>query len=330
MQANYFFYATLVMLYTGCKAQPVYGTKYLQQEKQIPLQNVHGRIDHMDVNLQDKIVYVAALGNNTVEVVDIAGGKVIHSITGLDEPQGVGYIPKTKELFIANGGNGDCYFYNAGTFEKTATLHLSSDADDVRYDSATQKIYVGYGDGGIAEIDAISHTLLSDIKLPGHPEGFQLDKGLNIIYVNIPGKNMVGVVNIGQRQLVNSWKRDRPAANFPMAISSKDHTVFIGYRHPAKLVVLNGQTGKETGQYNMVCDADDVYYDEQAGLVYISGGEGFINVFSNENGSFKQVANIAGKSGARTSLLIPSMHTFILAERATGGNPAQLTIYRTL
>jgi WD40 repeat protein len=140
--------------------------------KAISLPSVKGRIDHMDVNIKDRIVYVAALGNNSVEVVDIAKGIVMHSIKTVDEPQGIAYIPQQQEIFNACGGNGDCYFYNANSFEKTATIHLSSDADDVRYDSINEQIYVGYGEGGIAVIDAGSHNQTADIKLTGHPEGF--------------------------------------------------------------------------------------------------------------------------------------------------------------
>ena len=126
----------------------------MQLTKTISLPGIKGRIDHLDINLKDQIAYIAALGSDAVEVVDLNNSKVLHSITGLDEPQGVGYIPQHNEIFIANGGNGDCYFYNATTFAKVATIHLKSDADDVRYDSIDRKIYVGYGSGGIAIISA--------------------------------------------------------------------------------------------------------------------------------------------------------------------------------
>ena len=59
-----------------------------------------------------------------LEAVDLNSGKTLHRIKGLDEPQGIGYVPQTKELLVANGGNGDCYFYNVKTFEKTGSIHL--------------------------------------------------------------------------------------------------------------------------------------------------------------------------------------------------------------
>jgi hypothetical protein len=313
--------------YTGCKAQEPFGQNYLQVNKIIPLPNVKGRIDHLDINLREQILYIAALGNNSVEIVDLKKGKVIHTLTGLNEPQGVCYIPDKQEIFVANGGNGDCYFFNAFTFEKTATVHLSSDADDVRYDSINSKIYIGYGEGGIAVIDANTHRHLSDIKLPAHPEGFQLDKAANVILVNVPDKNMIGVIDLTQLKLIDKWTRNSPTANFPMAIDNIQQYAFIGYRHPAKLVVLDVKTGKDININNMVSDVDDLYFDHEKKRVYVSGGGGFINIFQEDGSLFKQVANIPTRSGARTSLFIPALQIFVVAERAESGKPAQLSVY---
>lgn len=312
----------------SCKGQSTFGEKYLQLQKTILLPNVTGRIDHLAVNIKENIVYVAALGNNTLEAVDLANSKIIHTIHSLDEPQGVGYIPPTHEIFVANGGNGDCYFYNASTYEKTATIHLPSDADDVRYDSASNAIFVGYGEGGIAIIDAKTHRQTADVKLPAHPEGFQIDSKANSLWVNVPDKNMVGKIDLAQLKLVKSWKRDSPSANFPMSIDVSNRRAFIGYRHPAKLVVMDMITGKDITWQNMVSDADDLYYDSNNKRVYISGGGGFINIFQQDAaGSFTQITNILTRSGARTSLLIPELGLFVLAERAVSGNSAKLLVY---
>lgn len=313
--------------FTGCKGQAPFGQNYLQLTKIIPLPNVKGRIDHLDINLRGQILYIAALGNNSVEVVHLKNGKIIHSITGLDEPQGVCYMPGRQEIFIANGGNGECYFFNASTFEKTASIHLSSDADDVRYDSTSGNIYVGYGKGGIAVIDANTHTQIADISLPAHPEGFQLYNKARAILVNVPGKNMIGVIDLTQLKLIDKWTKNSPTANFPMAIDNSWHYAFIGYRHPGKLVVLDAKTGRDISINNMVSDADDLYYDNEKKRVYISGGGGFINIFQQADSLFNQVANIPTRSGARTSLFVPGLQLFVVAEPAESGNPAQLLLY---
>ncbi|MFL5740410.1 MAG: YncE family protein [Flavisolibacter sp.] len=319
----------LMGYFLGCKAQKTFGEDHLSLEKSISLTDVNGRIDHMDVNLRDQVVYIAALGNNTLEIVDIGQGKRLHSIKGLYEPQGVAYIPQQQEIFVANGGNGDCNFYNARTYMKTGTVHLSSDADDVRYDSTERKIYVGYGDGAIAMIDADDHKQVGNVKLSGHPEGFQIDKALSLLYVNVPDSKTISVIDLKTFKLKENWSTQDLRANFPMAIDTIRHRIFIGYRRPAKLVVMDGKTGKEISRCDMVDDVDDVYYDSSTKKVLVSGGGGYVNIFKEDStGQEGQIANIQTKNGARTSLLIPALNVFIVAAREMGKSTAQLQVYQ--
>jgi DNA-binding beta-propeller fold protein YncE len=313
----------------ACKGQGTFGENYLAVYKSIPLPGVKGRMDHMDVNLKDQVVYIAALGNNTLEVVSLADGKVLHSIAGLDEPQGVCYIPQTKEIFVANGGSGDCYFYNAANYKKIATVHLSSDADDVRYDSVSQKIYVAYGSGGIAIIDAGNHHEAGNIKLPSHPEGFQVDKRNGLLYINLPNTGVIGVADIGKLKLVSEWNKNYRQGNFPMAIDSGGSKLFIGYRHPATLVVMDTKTGKRIAEEKLSNDTDDLFYDAANNRVYASCGGGYLNIFQLQGtGHYQQIANIPTRSGARTSLLIPPLHLFVVCEPAHSMQAA-LVVYRT-
>jgi hypothetical protein len=314
---------------SGCSGQSAFGTDQLTLVKTIPLPGVKGRIDHLDVDLKDGVVYVGALGNNTLEAVDLASGRVVHSVGGLDEPQGVGYIQQTGEVVVANGGSGDCYFYNAHTWEKVATLRLGSDADDVRVDSAAGRVYVGYGSGGIAVIDVVSHRQVGDIKLPAHPESFQLDKGLKMLFVNLPDAHLVGVVDLRQSILVGKWPDDKASANFPMALDTGRHRVLVGYRHPARLIVYEERTGKKLSSGEMTGDADDLYYDGPTGKVFVSGGAGAVSIFqASGDGGYKQTANIPTRSGARTSLWVPEWRILVVAARAGAGEPAGLQVYR--
>lgn len=283
----------------------------------------------MDVNLKDQVVYVAALGNNTLEVADLNSGKIIRSLTGLDEPQGVGYISQQQEIFVANGGNGDGYFYDAHRFTKTGSIHLGSDADDVRYDSVENRVYVGYGQGGMAIIDAKTHKLISNIKLPGHPESFQVDKKLNRLYVNIPDAKMVGVIDLKTASFVARWTKSNLTANFPMAVDPQLHRVFVGYRHPARLVVLDGRTGKDISTMAMAGDADDLYYNSKTSEIYASGGDGYLSVYQQQGqGTYKQVANMLTRKGARTSLFIPQQQLLVVAAPAGSSKPASLIVYK--
>ncbi len=321
-------YLLLSYCFYNCNAQKPFGTEHLQLQKVIELPDVKGRIDHMAINLKDQSVYVAALGNNSVEVVDINKGIHLKSITGVDEPQGVCYISETNELVIANGGNGKCIFYDGSTYEINATVDLKNDADNVRFDPIAQKIYVGYGNGGIAVIDAVSHLQIGNVKLPVHPESFQVDNKNNLLIVNLPGDKSIGVIDTKSLKLVNNWKTTL-RSNFPMTLDTSSNTVIIGYRNPAFIVSYDVKTGNEQARSPLVSDVDDVFFYKQKKEIFASGGGGSINIFRKENtNEYELMANIPTRSGARTSLLIPSLQMLILAERAGGGKPASLAVYK--
>ena len=331
-------FALILMIFTtsitSCKAQKTFGENNLQMIKSISLPGVKGRIDHMCVNVKDQIVYIAALGNNSVEVVDIVSGKVIHSIKGFDEPQGLAYIAETSELFIANGGNGLCYFYDAKTFEKKATINLSTDADNVRYDSAEKKIYVGYGSGGIAIISTIQHSLLTKIILPAHPEGFQIEHTTQRLFVNLTSINTVAVVDIKKGLIEKRWRRSTPTGNFPIALTTTGSKLFVGFRHPAKLAIINPYSGHLDFITDLGNDVDDVFYDDNNKRIYASCGGGytrlgFVNVFDlNNDGTLTQISNVPTRNGARTSLLIPELQLFVVPEPSVFTHDPELIIYK--
>jgi DNA-binding beta-propeller fold protein YncE len=308
----------------GCNGQQPFGTELLKLDKEIRMPDVKGRIDHMAVNLRDKVLYVAALGNNTVEVIDLNKGVVLKSIKGVEEPQGIAYLPEQNEIVVASGGTGDCVFFHAATYEKVATTHLAGDADD----AVEKKMYVGYGNGGMAKIDPATHKQIGNVKLPAHPESFQLDKKNNRLYVNLPDDHSIAVIDLRRFTLADTWKLANYGANFPMSLDTLNNLVFVGFRHPATLVSYDALTGHQVSANALVGDVDDIFYYANQEEIIASGGNGSINIFKRgSDKSYKKVADIPTRDGARTSLLIPSLQTFILAKRASGGKAAAIAVY---
>jgi YVTN family beta-propeller protein len=311
----------------GCNAQSQ--TNSLQLIKTIPLPNISGRIDHLSFDSKNNFVFVAALGNNTVEIVDLKNEKVIHSIKNLHEPQGVAFIPANNALVVANGDNGDCDVFNTAKFQKINSIHLSDDADNVRYNATDKKMYVGYGNGGIAIIDATTFKLINEIKLPGHPESFQINKQGKKMYVNIPGENQIDVIDLMQNKMMAQWKNTTANANFPMALDEANHRLFIGCRHPSKLLVLDTETGKIISSVDIDGDTDDVFYNASAKEIYVSCGSGYVDVIMQTDANhYTSNGKIKTNAGARTSLFIPQLHELIVAAPAHLGSNAQLMIFR--
>ena len=142
----------------------------LSLEGKIALPGVAGRIDHMAVDLARNRLLVAALGNGTLEIVDLAGGSRVKQVVGLHEPQGVGYALKPDLVVVASAGDGTVRFFHGEDLAPAGSLALSSDADNVRIDPGTGKIIVGFGSGGLAVIDPEKKSKIGDIKLAAHPE----------------------------------------------------------------------------------------------------------------------------------------------------------------
>jgi len=294
----------------------------------IPLHNVEGRIDHMAVDLKGQRLFIAALGNNTVEVLDLHAGKHIRSITGLREPQGVGFIPELNKLFIANAKNGACDVFDASSFKFIKSVKLSDDADNIRYDAAARRVYVGYGSGGLGIIDAATGDQLGEIKLDGHPESFQLEKTGRRIFVNIPTAQKVVVVDREKRTAITSWPTAGATANFPMAIDETHHRLVVGFRKPAKLSVFDTESGKVVINLDSVGDADDIFYDGTRQRIYISGGDGFVGIIQQQDADhYKTLAKIPTALGARTSLFVAELGRLYLAVPHRGTQRAEVRVY---
>jgi DNA-binding beta-propeller fold protein YncE len=116
-----------------------------------------------------------------------------------------------------------------------------------------------------------------------------------------------------------------------MALDEANHRVFIGCRRPAKVLVYDTTTGKESGSFDIVGDTDDLFYDAARKRVYVSGGEGFIDVFriedSNRATGITRIARIATAAGARTSLFVPDQNRLYLAVPHRGSQKAEIRIY---
>ena len=299
--------------------------------QEIPLPKVEGRIDHFTFDAKRKRVIGAALGNNTVEVVDTFAGRDIHSITGAANPQGVAFAGELNRLFVANGTDGKLRIYDGDSFKLLNTVDIGEDADNVRYFPAEKKIYVAYGgdeEGGIAVIDAASGKRLEDVaKLDAHPESFQIATAKPVIYANIATKAKVVVIDRNTHK-VTDWSLKTGKANYPMALDEADHRLFVVTRKPAQLVVLDSESGAMVASLACVNDSDDLYYDSGRKRIYAPGGEGFITVVQQVDADhYRSLANVPTTIGARTGLWYEKRDRFYLAVPATSKQGAALWVY---
>jgi DNA-binding beta-propeller fold protein YncE len=301
----------------------------LKLKQTIPLPGVEGRIDHFAFDPTGERLFVCALGNNTAEVLDLHKGQRIHSITGLGAPQGIAYIPELDRIFVANDKGGICKIYDGKSFQPVGELNFKDDADNIRYDEATKKIYIGFGSGGIAIVSAPDGKQIGSIKLSAHPEAFALEKQGKRIFVNVPDARHVAVIDREKGEVINKWGTDLALANFPMALDEANHRLFVGCRLPSRLVVLNTDSGDVVAKIDISGDPDDVFYDNKRHRIYAICGSGKIDIIEQTNPkTYKALTKVDTANGARTGLFVPERDTLFVAVPHRGPQQAEIRSYQ--
>jgi len=308
------------------QAQPAPGT--LRLEREIPLPGVEGRIDHMAADASGQRVFVAALGNGTLEIVDVAQGKRTAQIKALKEPQGVAYVPESGAVYVAGGGDGTVRSFDSHTLKPLQQVTLGDDADNLRYDAARRQILAGYGKGAIAVL-GLDLAKQGEFPLPAHPESFQLTPDGGHLAVNLPDNHSIGLIDIASKSVNAEWAHPMGAANFAMAVDRTIHRLFIPCRKPTRLQVVNAETGHITAWLpSVVGDSDDIFVDEALRMVYVIGGEGFVNAFYIRFGdALVSREKVPTAPGARTGLYVPEWHKLLVAVPKQGTTDARLLVF---
>jgi YVTN family beta-propeller protein len=304
--------------------------EFLTVEDKIPLGKVAGRIDHLAVDLKRKRLFVAELGNNSVGVVDLAERKVIRRLSGLKEPQGVAYVASTDTLYVANAGDGSVRLFKGAELSIAERIELGEDADNIRIDSGAERAYVGFGNGAVAIIDTASRKKIDEIRLSAHPESFQLDQTSKKIWVNVPDAGHVAVLDRNSGKQVATWALQNAKSNFPMAVDKANNRVLIVSRQPAELIAFSADDGAVVARLETCGDADDVFVDEKRQRIYVTCGEGFIDILQAEVHGYQRLVRVPTAQGTRTSLFVPELDRLFVAVRATSNEPAAVWIFRPL
>lgn len=300
----------------------------VQLSATILLRGVEGRFDHFAVDTKAKRLFVAALGNNSVEMVDVAGDKRLHTIKACSKPQGVAFLMAENQLVVANGGDGTLRFLDGSSYQLLKSVSGLEDVDNVRYDRGAHRIYAGYGDGALAVFD-MNGNKAGEIRLKGHPESFQLEEAGNRIFVNVPSAREVVVIDREKRAVLAAWPMGKFQANFPMALDEEDHLLFVGCRRPARLVVFDTSSGRQVAETEISGDTDDLFYDRKNGNIYISCGEGFLDVAQRSPAGYTRTEHVPTRPGARTCVFSPELDLLFLAVPKYGGGPAEIRVFST-
>ncbi len=295
----------------------------------VPMPGVSGRIDHLALNENKHLLYVAALGNDSVEVLNLDTSKSMRSLRGHSEPQGILYLPDGDRIYVANGGSGEVSVIETGSLRILETFSGMSDADNVRYDPKTRLVYVGFGSGALTAIPAGGGEKAGTIQLDGHPESFQLEQAGARIFINVPDAQEIEVADRTLSKVIAKWPMTDFRENFPMALDGGNRRLFVGCRRPPRLVVLDSESGRRVTDLSLSGDCDDLFFDSARGRIYAACGEGFIDVFDQRDiDHYVRIDHVPTVRGARTALYSPVVDQLFLAVPREGTNEAQIRVFR--
>jgi DNA-binding beta-propeller fold protein YncE len=231
-------------------------------------------------------------------------------------------------LFVSNGRDGTCDVLDGTTYQRMGTPRFSGDADNIRYDAAAQRIYVGYGEGALATVDARTGETRGDIKLSGHPESFQLETAGPRMFVNVPDAGEVAIIDRARGRVTGSWNIEGFTANYPMELDEVGHRLFVGCRHPAAVLIFDDRSGRRLAVVPIDEDSDDLFYDKTTKQLFASCGSGFIDVLGvGKSGRFTRIAKVATAPGARTALFVPTLRRLYLAVPHRGSQRAEIRVF---
>jgi DNA-binding beta-propeller fold protein YncE len=304
----------------------------------IPLPHIKGRIDHMDVDVRGNRLFVAALENGTLEVVDLKAGKWTRSIPGFKAPQGVAYVRSLNKLFVASNDDGMVRVFRGDTLELLDSIHLDLGANRVAYDARAGLLYVGYGgraaskeNGAVGIIDARSEKHIADIQVGPRAAEILMDKSGQTLFVfdSIAGK--IQVIDKGKREIRSTWpvSSERPGDG---AWDETTHRLMIGTRNPPEMIVMDSASGKEIAKLPTVEGMDGVYFDAAHKRVYVSGGRdtdvGYVFVYQQQDADhYAQIAKIPTRSFAGTSFWSPELNRYYVAAAANDKEQAAILVF---
>jgi len=242
---------------------------------------VPGRIDHLAYDPTTGRLFVAALENSSLEVIDLETGQRVKSIPGILHAQGAACVTKSSAIAITSGEDGLLHVFDTRTLEEKRRIEIGPDADNVRYDARDNTILVTYGStnsGAIAVLNAKTWERLRDLQFSSRPESFQIDPNGKWLFANLPrGVRAVtdGEVAIADREtgrIAALIPLPGRARNFPMAYDAEHQRLFMACRRPARLIEIDVPSRRIITEAPCTDDSDDLCYDPQTRQVMVIGG----------------------------------------------------------
>lgn len=307
------------------------GSATLRAAGRTDLPGYSGDFDHFAVDATGNRLFLAAEDHGTLEVFNLASGAHEKTVSGVETPHSIFYIPELKRLLVTDSGKGLTKIFDSTTYKVTGTINLTPGADSIGYDAPRNRLYVVTGGKDVdmkhtvlAEIDPRTGAQVGAVRFnANHVEAMAVEQHGSRLYINVTDRNYMAVIDKNTRSVVAEWPIKEAQQNAPVAFDEANHRLFIVTRKPGMLVVLNSLTGQSIAQFKAPERCDEVVFDAANHRIYVTGGEGFIGVYEEvDPDHYRQLANVPSAKGAKTAVLVPALHRLYVAVSPGEGSTA--------
>jgi hypothetical protein len=335
-----------------------FASKVCAQEKQalklvqtIPLPRVKGRLDHMGVDLEKNRLFVAAVANNSLEVVDLTGGRVLKSLSGFKDTQDALFLGGDFNKLYVSSLDGHVRVFQGESFWLVQDFKVEPDPNRLFYDPTTDLIYFGYG-GQNAGFDAYGRVgilqakpgagydrlvadMIAPTPRPGHLAEMAMDDN-GMLLICDSRAHMIYQFDTRKRELIKSWAARGDGAG-DMSLDRTGHRLFVGTRTPPEMTVYDSLSGKEIQNLPGPETMDGVHYDPKLKRVYVTGGRwygtpdaspGWVYVYQQKDPDhYETISKIQTRPGSGTSLFVPQLNRLYVASQAIGDHDAAILVF---
>ena len=291
-----------------------------------------GDFDHFGYDLKGNRLWLAAEDHGTLELFNLRTGRHERTLTGVETPHAIIYLPKANRLIVTDSGKGMTKVFNATTYKLVGRITLDPGADSAEYDPSTGHLYivtggkdVGMKDCFLNEVDPLTGHVYHKLRFDSdHTEAVKAEQHGNRLFVNVADHNEVDVVDKNTFKVIARWPLSGAQTNLSMALDEADHRLFVGTRNPSKLFVLNTDTGATVAMLDAPATSDGLFWDAARRRVYVPGGDGHLGVFQQVTPDLYAARPwIASAAGAKSGIVVPELDRLYLAaspgEHGKGG-----------
>lgn len=300
-------------------AQGASSVKLIQS---VNLPGYTGDFDHFAVDFDRNRLLLAAEDHGTLEVFNLKTAAHLKTVSGFGNPHSILVRKGVSTVFVTDSEKQGPTIRDADTYTKKQAVPLTPGSDTSKYDAASNVLYVVTGgkdvDMKTANLEAVNPDTgakLGSITFPdNHVEAMSFVDGDPRLFINLTQTNKLAVIDRKTMKVLKVWPVPSAQQNAMVAFDPTQHRLYVVCRSPGMVVVMNSDTGAVVSTLAAPLRSDEVQYDAAAHRLYVPGGEGYMGIYDTSDADHLKLAEkVKTEPGAKTGLLIPSMHRLFLA-----------------